>query len=139
MNLKSQLLLIIVNGGSNNKNVCHLWFHFLSYMIKRFRCNAFKSFLMSFHFWVLLTDDEGSNINLTFNVVYKEVFQNVHWLLLLLLIIYRNDISYEISHWLSDFVVFYVNWQWRFLCIFIAAIVDPCKAHEHDLVNTCVR
>jgi len=25
-----------------------------------------------------LTDDEGSDTNLTSNVVYKEVFQNVH-------------------------------------------------------------
>jgi len=34
----------------NNKRVCLLWFHFFSYTIKGFRCNALKSFLMSFHF-----------------------------------------------------------------------------------------
>jgi len=98
----------------NNKMVCLLWFHVFSYTITWFRCNAFKSFLMSFHLWVLLTDDKGSDTNLTSNIVYKEVFQNVHRLLLLLLIIYRNDISYRMSHWLSYFVVFYVNWQWLF-------------------------
>jgi len=26
----------------------------------------------------LLTDDEGSDTNLALNVVYKEIFQNVH-------------------------------------------------------------
>ena len=135
MNLKSQLLLIIVNGGSNDKKVCLLWFQVFSYMIKGFRCNAFKSFLMSFHFWVLLTVDEGSDINLTSNVVYKEVFQNVHWLLLLLLIIYRNDISYGISHWLSYFVVFLCKLKMTFSYIFIVAIVDPCETREHNLVT----
>jgi len=54
---------------------------------------------------------------------------------MLLLIIYRNDISYEISPWLSYFVVFYCKLTMNFSCIFIVVIVNPCEAREHDLVG----
>jgi len=123
----------------HNNRVCLLWFHLFSYTIKGFCCNVFQSFLMSFHFWVLLTDDKGSDNNLTSNIVYKEVFQNVHWSLMLLLIIYLNDISHGISPWLSYFVVFYCKLTMNFSYIFIVVIVDPCEAREHDLVlwNEC--